>query len=89
MQLPGMYALYSVGHCVGLLSQQLIPWCSGYHVSLTHSRSPVRSRVESHVFFFFDFSFFFSLINLLLSLILVMLFLPMLIVMVRTASGSV
>ena len=27
--------------------KQLIPWCSGYHVSLTHSRSPVRSRVES------------------------------------------
>ena len=29
-----------------------IPWCSGYHVSLTHSRSPVRSRVESLCHFF-------------------------------------
>ena len=25
----------------------MFPWCSGYHVSLTHSRSPVRSRVET------------------------------------------
>ena len=31
----------------------VIPWCSGYHVSLTHSRSPVRSRAESLFFFFF------------------------------------
>ena len=30
----------------------VIPWCSGYHVSLTHSRSPVRSRAESLNFFF-------------------------------------
>ena len=25
-----------------------IPWCSGYHVSLTHSRSRVQSSAESH-----------------------------------------
>ena len=31
----------------------MIPWCSGYHVSLTHSRSPVRSRAESTFFFYF------------------------------------
>ena len=29
----------------------VIPWCSGYHASLTHSRSPVRSRAESLGFF--------------------------------------
>ena len=34
-------------------SSEVIPWCSGYHVSLTHSRSPVRSRAESLVLFFF------------------------------------
>ncbi len=49
-----------VGHAASDLSSmtsfhsesvvQLIPWCSGYHVSLTHSRSPVRSRVESLFF---------------------------------------
>ena len=33
-----------------------IPWCSGYHVSLTHSRSPVRSRVESYCLFYFSFT---------------------------------
>ena len=33
-----------------------IPWCSGYHVSLTHSRSPVRSRAESP-FLFFNYFF--------------------------------
>ena len=27
------------------------PWCSGYHVSLTYLRSPVRSRMESLSFF--------------------------------------
>ena len=53
--------------CTG---RQMIPWCSGYHVSLTHSRSPVRSRVESLFVNFFSllpfflsaflFSFFFS-----------------------------
>ena len=30
-------------------------WCSGYHMSLTHSRSPVRSRAET-VFSTFFFS---------------------------------
>ena len=32
----------------------LFPWCSGYHMSLTHSRSPVRYRAETlFVVFFF------------------------------------
>ena len=38
-------------HCVVVsafaIQCQWIPWCSGYHVCLTHRRSPVRSRVES------------------------------------------
>ena len=38
-----------------VICSEVIPWCSGYHVSLTHSRSPVRSRAESLVFFFFFF----------------------------------
>ena len=42
--------------CAGKPTPQLIPWCSGYHVSLTHSRSPVRSRAESLAFFFFSLS---------------------------------
>ena len=31
----------------------VFPWCSGYHVSLTHSRSPVRSRAETLFALFF------------------------------------
>ena len=27
--------------------QYLFPWCSGYHISLTRRRSPVRSRTET------------------------------------------
>ena len=28
------------------------PWCSGYHICLTHRRSPVRSRAETFFVFF-------------------------------------
>ena len=28
-------------------SSQQFPWCSGYHICLTHRRSPVRSRAET------------------------------------------
>ena len=28
------------------MSEVAVPWCSGYHVSLTHSRSWVRSPAE-------------------------------------------
>ena len=44
----GGMSIESWRECIGVCE---IPWCSGYHVSLTHSRSPVRSRVESPCFF--------------------------------------
>ena len=52
------------------IHSKVIPWCSGYHVSLTHSRSPVRSRAESLGLLFFllllFFLFFFFSINFIL-----------------------
>ena len=30
-------------------------WCSGYHICLTHRRSPVRNRAKTWNIFFFDF----------------------------------
>ena len=40
-----------LSHCVAVLSKWFL-WCSGYHVCLTRTRSPVRSRAETRFFFF-------------------------------------
>ena len=39
-----------LSHCVAVLSKWFL-WCSGYHVCLTRTRSPVRSRAETRFFF--------------------------------------
>ena len=44
-----------------LPSASQVPWCSGYHVSLSHSRSPVRGRAEPfRTIPWLSFDFFFN-----------------------------
>ena len=39
----------SVLYCTDFISMysSQFPWCSGYHICLTHRRSPVRNRAET------------------------------------------
>ena len=43
--------------CVTQIFVNLLPWCSGYHVCLTRTRSPVRSRAVTACFAYIIISF--------------------------------
>ena len=47
-----VYRFITFQHFSAILSK--FSWCSGYHICLTHRRSPVRSRAKTCVFFSFE-----------------------------------
>ena len=46
-----------IGHKIGATLSNGFSWCSGYHICLTHRRSPVRSRAKTLNFFVSYFHF--------------------------------